>query len=312
MITTLLSRGNANAVSQVGTNSESVLNLFFAVHIIAGHILLPILVFIFVFRTTRHPALINLCLAAIITSICACLLLYTNTHRGPEPPFDLCLLQASFASGIQPLLVMATFALVFQVWISVYGSKKTQPNPKWEMAKSILLLTLPWIAFAVYVSASASIGLQNPDAVTRNRRFFYCSVKNKNFTRWISIFCAVVFLVIMVMQASIGYNIFRNWRAVRRGESKDVNLSMAIRVICFVASVFIGLILSILAIDSTPNSPIPDLWLASVGLFVVFIFGTQRDVWDALKCCPSRENWRLPKFTLGVRRKEKSQVDLVA
>ncbi|KIM26323.1 hypothetical protein M408DRAFT_9958 [Serendipita vermifera MAFF 305830] len=205
---------------------------------------------------------------------------------------------------------MATFALVFQVWISVYGSKKTQPNPKWEMAKSILLLTLPWIAFAVYVSASASIGLQNPDAVTRNRRFFYCSVKNKNFTRWISIFCAVVFLVIMVMQASIGYNIFRNWRAVRRGESKDVNLSMAIRVICFVASVFIGLILSILAIDSTPNSPIPDLWLASVGLFVVFIFGTQRDVWDALKCCPSRENWRLPKFTLGVRRKEKSQVDL--
>lgn len=36
---------------------------------------------------------------------------------------------------------------------------------------------MPWLAFAAYVTASAVIGFQNPTQVTRNRRFFYCSLQ---------------------------------------------------------------------------------------------------------------------------------------
>jgi hypothetical protein len=38
------------------------------------------------------------------------------------------------------------------------------------------MLTLPWITFAAYVVAAAIIGFQKPGKVSRNRRFFYCSV----------------------------------------------------------------------------------------------------------------------------------------
>jgi len=41
------------------------------------------------------------------------------------------------------------------------------------------MLTLPWIAFAAFVVAAAILGFPRPGKVSRDRRFFYCSV---NFT----------------------------------------------------------------------------------------------------------------------------------
>jgi len=291
----LLLRATATSV---GTNADSVLDFWLSLHLIGGHILLPILVFIFVFRTNRHPTLINLCLATIITSICACFLLYANKQRGSEPPFSLCLAQASLASGAQPVLVMTCQALVYQVWSSVFGPKRIQENAVWETVKSTLLLSIPWITFAAFVTVSAAIGFQNPSLVTRNRRFFYCSLDYTSFTSSISIFCGINLLITMAMQASIAYNIYRNWRAVRKGmDMGDVNLSMAIRVICFEGYIIIGLVLAFLSINA-PKSPVPDIWLASIGIFIVLIFGTQREVWEALKSWRGRKRSKGPKIDL--------------
>jgi len=50
--------------------------------------------------------------------------------------------------------------------------------------------------------------------------------------------------------------------------------------------------LSLLSIKA-PNSPVPDLWLASIGLFIALVFGTQREVWHALKSWKPREKPRI-------------------
>jgi hypothetical protein len=155
------------------------------------------------------------------------------------------------------------------------------------------MLTLPWITFATFVVAAAIIGFQHPGQVSRTRRFFYCSIDYKSFTNSISIFCAINLFIIMSLEFAIGYNIFRNWRAVRKGiYSGEVSFSMVIRVVCFAVYVLIGAVLSLLSIKA-PKSPVPDIWLASIGIFIVLVFGTQREIWHALQFWKSREKAKI-------------------
>jgi hypothetical protein len=49
--------------------------LWFTLHIVAGHVLLPILIATFTFTgTKRHITLVNLCIVFVFTSISSCLL----------------------------------------------------------------------------------------------------------------------------------------------------------------------------------------------------------------------------------------------
>lgn len=90
----------------------------------------------------------------------------------------------------------------------------------------------------------------------------------------------------------------RNWRAVRSGISNgQVDLSLLFRVFCFGFYVFIGLILSFVSIKA-PKSPVPDLWLASVGLSVALIFGTQRNVLQALRFWDKTPRWQEKRVDL--------------
>jgi hypothetical protein len=92
--------------------------------------------------------------------------------------------------------------------------------------------------------------------------------------------------------------------------SGEVSFSMVIRVVCFAVYVLIGAVyvsivsptcpriltaphrLSLLSIKA-PNSPVPDIWLASIGIFIVFVFGTQREVWHAVQFWKSRARTKI-------------------
>ncbi|KAG8861589.1 hypothetical protein FRB91_003711 [Serendipita sp. 411] len=301
-VITLRATTNSTAISSnsVGTTSDDVLNLWLAFHILAGHILLPILVFIFTYLSKRHPTLVNLCFTWIFTSICSCFLLYADRERGrKEPAFDLCLTQASLLYGTTPLTSVACLAMVYQVWSSVYGGggqnqdkEDEQSSIPWQLFKPKFLLAAPWIMFSIWATAAAWLGFHNPDKISRSRRFFYCSLDFDPFSSSISVFCAAILLVTMFFEASIGVSLVRNWRAVRSGiTSGRVEISMLVRVICFGVYVFIGLVLSVLSIKA-PASPVPDLWLASVGLSIVLIFGTQRNIWVAISNWRPRRQWK--------------------
>lgn len=190
-----------DTASSVGTTSSKLLDFWLSLHIIAGHILLPILAVVFMFLSKRHATLVNLCFAWIFTSICSCLLLYAGKHKGPEPSYELCLIQASLLYGTTPLTAVACLALVYQVWASVFQpiQEKEHVNPTslWHAFRPKLLLASPWIIFSAWATAAASAGFHHPDRISRDRRFFYCSLDFNPISTTISIFCAIVLLITM-------------------------------------------------------------------------------------------------------------------
>ncbi|PVG04075.1 hypothetical protein CPB86DRAFT_778308 [Serendipita vermifera] len=290
--------------TNVGTNSSQILGLWLSFHLIAGHVLLPILVFTFVFLTKRPPTLVNLCLSWIFTGICSCILLYSKKQSGPEPSFDLCLVQASLLYGTLPLTATSCLALVYQIWNTVYPStqKDNAASRLWQTFRPIIvLLGGPWIIWLIWATAAAWTGYHNPSRLSRNRRFFYCSLDFSRFSDGISAFCGIVLLVTIALEVSIVINIVRNWRAVRTDiTAGNVDISLLIRVVFFGIYTFIGVVLGFLSIRA-PKSPVPDLWLASVGLIVALIFGTQKNVAVALySFITRRKNWREKRVDLLV------------
>jgi len=266
--------------SSVGPLGVRALPIWLFFQIAAGHITLPILVAIFTFSTKakRHPTLINLCVTWIISGICSCLLFYDGTHIGLQPGTTLCLTQAALLYGVPPMTALSTFGLVFQVFTGVSGTTSDRFATKDPHLRTAILLILPYIPFAGFATASAWVGLRDLTFLTRDRRVFYCSVQNSLLTNSISICVAVTLVATIILEVWIGIILHRNWRALRKaGNGSGFDVSLVLRVIVFGGYVFIGLILSLLSIVA-PKTIVPDMWIASVGLAVVLIFGSQGDV----------------------------------
>jgi len=278
--------------TDVGTNAHGVLVFYFALQIVGGHVLLPILVAIFAFskKANRHPTLINLCLTWILSGIFSCILLYWGVQQGSEPPFGLCLTQSSLIYGIPPMTATAVCALVFQIWLGLFNSKKETLDPRWGIFRTAILLAAPYIVYGSWATAAAWLGIQHQEDVSRNRRFFYCSLDHPQLTNGIGIFTALILTITMTFEIWIAVILRKNWRDIRRaGSGGGVALDLIFRVCLFGVYVIMGMVLSLLSIVA-PKSPIPDLWVASVGIVVVLIFGSQKDVFRTLMFWRKRED----------------------
>jgi hypothetical protein len=92
--------------------------VYYILQVVSGHVLLPLLLAIFALspKINRHPTLLNLIIAYIISSIIACLLydsaltwrvklsdhmvrLYAGRAIGPEPSPVLCVVQAGLINS---------------------------------------------------------------------------------------------------------------------------------------------------------------------------------------------------------------------
>jgi len=266
--------------SDVGVLGQRALPIWLFFQIAAGHFCLPILVGIFSFSTKakRHPTLINLCLTWIISGIASCLLFYNGTHIGPQPSTGLCLTQGSILYGVPAMTAIAVFGLVFQVFTGISSTTTDKFTTKDPTLRTAVLLAMPYMAFGGFATASAWIGTHNIENLSRDRRVFYCSLQNSALTNSIAGVVAVSLIATTVLEVWIGVILHRNWRALRkRGNGCGFDVSLVVRVVVFGGYVFIGLVMSLLSIVA-PKSIVPDMWIASVGLAVVLIFGSQADV----------------------------------
>ena len=155
-------------------------------HVVGGQVLLPILCATFLFtRVQRHPVMINMCLTWVLTSIIACLLLYSNQYQSDQPvlasPDPLCLVQAVlYQHAVPPMIAVSAFALIYhvrhqgilsllssmlthrsrQVWSTVRTtiSKELPRSLAWlRSARVALLLSAPYFAFAVFAIIGAVV-----------------------------------------------------------------------------------------------------------------------------------------------------------
>jgi len=267
----------ANAQSPVPVNivkgTHPQLIAFLVLNMWPSHFGLPLLLAIVLFskRVQRHPTFVNLCVIFIIVGISSSLLLYAGSATGPEPAAPLCLLQASLLYGYPPLSSLSAFVLVLQVFLglkaSYYGGSPPEKN---HLVKLWAMLITPYVAFFVTMLATAIIGAANPRDVSRSRRFFYCSVKSDPLSNSVLLFAAVFLTGTVIIEVWIVIILYRQRTTLRE-------ISMPIRVLVYGAYITIILSLSLLSVKS-PESPAPDLILASAPSLFLLIFGTQKDI----------------------------------
>ncbi|KAH6881255.1 hypothetical protein BKA70DRAFT_1167480 [Coprinopsis sp. MPI-PUGE-AT-0042] len=266
---------------------------------------LPTLLGIIVFsrRITRHGTLINLCAAFILTGTVSCLLVFAGkaAPSGPEPPPNLCLLQAAMIYGMPPLTTTAAFMLVLQMWFKIRAAHLGQVyEDKDHPARLWIMIVTPYVAYLVTVMATAVIGANDSSRVSR-KRVFYCSVDCKPLTNATAIFSTIVLFATMVFEVwTIVFLVKHHSFMKAQGSNirKTVDLSFSLRTIVFGIYILACMILGLMSLTS-PASPGPDLVVSTAGTVFILVFGTQTDILRVLSF------WRaIPWERFALKKKE--------
>ncbi|KAJ4500025.1 hypothetical protein C8R41DRAFT_967245 [Lentinula lateritia] len=248
-----------------GTHAELI--LFLVLNMWPSHFGLPILLAIVLLskRVQRHPTFVNLLIVFMVVGI-----VYAGKASGPEPSPALCLAQAALLYGMPGMQVIITsvavFALVFQMFIVIRAAFYKQPSRDTHFVRIWVMIIAPYAVWIVFIVVTVFVGVGEPANVSRDRRFFYCSVKSDALTAW----TIVLF--------------YKRWVSIARGSSgmfTAAELNLPLRILAFGMYLLVAMSLSLLSMKS-PESPIPDLIIASAATVVILIFGTQLDILRAI------------------------------
>lgn len=249
-------------------------------NVVPAHLIIPaMLATIFMKKIRRHPVFVSFLSVWIIAGVSSSILVYAGQATGPEPSHSLCLFQASLLFGYPSMTSLAALGVVIQVFFAIKdASNKASAEPRGRaLHRDAVLIIAPYASLVVFSVATAILGAQNPQSVSRNRRFFYCSVEHDTFTNILALFAAGVLVVTIVVEVWAVCLLYPRW-ALLKGEAL-LDLSMIARVLVFGLYITLCLSLSIISVFS-PTSPAPDLAIATASGIVVLIFGTSKDLLD--------------------------------
>ncbi|KAI0770261.1 hypothetical protein C8Q74DRAFT_886525 [Fomes fomentarius] len=269
-------RGTAQ---QVGPSASTDLAIWLFFQIAANHVLLPSLVatFLFSHSVVRHPTVISICCTWIITGIISSLLFYTGHHGGPEPPSNLCIAQAAMIAPVPPMASVAVLALVYYIW-SAFRPSKLKAGQKTQHSRlvTVCLVVAPYVTYVGFAIGALIRALQHPGTVFR--RYFYCSLEWDAYTDAMALFTASMCFLAIVLQVHLAFTLSRSWTALRRaGLSAGIDLQLTVRVVVFTAYILCAIGVMVATVANT-KSVVPDMFAASIGMALFFVFATQPDV----------------------------------
>ncbi|KAJ3857169.1 hypothetical protein EV368DRAFT_71183 [Lentinula lateritia] len=248
-----------------GTHAELI--LFLVLNMWPSHFGLPILLAIVLLskRVQRHPTFVNLLIVFMVVGI-----VYAGKASGPEPSQALCLTQAALLYGMPGMQR-------FQMFIVIRAAFYKQPSRGTHFVRLWVMIIAPYAVWIVFIVVTVFVGVGEPATVSRDRRFFYCSVKSDALTGTLTIFAAVVLLATLILEAWTIVLFYKRWVSIARGSSgmfTAAELNLPLRILAFGIYLLVAMSLSLLSMKS-PESPIPDLIIASAATVVILIFGTQ-------------------------------------
>jgi hypothetical protein len=282
------SSGSGDMLHNIVNGTPGELTAYIILNFIPAHFGLPVLVALILFskQVQRHPTFLNLLLAFIVTGTSSCILLYTGYLYGPEPPKGLCLFQASMLYGVPPLCSMTAFFLVFQMWSMIRATfaGDTSATRAESPVKLWAMLVAPYVGFTIAALVTAIYGTSHPNQVSRNRRYFYCSLKASIISNGVSIVTICFLLATLFFGAWTVVILYKRYMGLRRqgiSLNSSFELNLPSRVLAFAMYTTLATSLCLLSIWA-PASSVPDLAIATAASFVLLIFGTQMDIINAL------------------------------
>ncbi|KAJ7468559.1 hypothetical protein FB451DRAFT_1560288 [Mycena latifolia] len=221
--------------------------------------------------------LFNLEVIFILTSSTTSALVWTGNARNSNPPFELCLMNASATMSNTPLMGGAALSIVAEVWgtAMIIWYPRCRPVLKWIIWTPFLLL-LPYIFAIPLFIAGISLGLEDRTKVFRGSPF-YCILDQYSLQTMSSVLGAVFTLISLILAAWTSVNLFVTRRRVgstRFSEDSNLSYAFAFRVILFSFFAGAAFVSGIVALSSSFDAIIPDIVVASCGVGAFFIFAS--------------------------------------
>ncbi|KAF5361686.1 hypothetical protein D9758_007336 [Tetrapyrgos nigripes] len=173
--------------------------------------------------------------------------LLLGRQSGPEPPFGLCLAQASLIYMIPVLASFACAALVLQLYHSIYSLIDIGFSPRLEGRLMYILLFAP-CTFGTLVFIEALLyGLSHPEKVMRSNSGMICRITNGIPSKISAAFVVTALVISMVLEIVVFITLYRNWRAFRALNQAPYPsiVRITIAFLLGVVSIIISVILSL-------------------------------------------------------------------
>ncbi|KAJ7932697.1 hypothetical protein B0H13DRAFT_2650693 [Mycena leptocephala] len=258
---------------------DSLIAGFMFLQIFGGHFGIPLILLTTAFskKVQRHPMLINFCVTWSLYATSFTLLLYAGKQIGPEPPIELCIIQAAFIYGSPVMSSMAGLAFVLHLWLSLQAGARGA-NPATGRWRFMLLLISPYILFVAFTVAMVILGSLNSETVSRSQHLFYCTV-DIPIVNVVPGTSAFIMVAVVVFEVLIGIKLYRHnkaFKAMARPNSSGPPLHLFVRVGIFSGYSLLALVACVSFWSSTGDN-IPYIIQASLPTAAFFIFGTQED-----------------------------------
>ncbi|KAL7285451.1 hypothetical protein PYCCODRAFT_1467115 [Trametes coccinea BRFM310] len=263
---------------------EALTPVFLTIHLVGGHIGLPLLVATFLFSKTakRHPAVINFCVTWILYSIVYCLLLYGGRDLQEHPPYELCLAQAAMNYAAPPMAVVAGLGVVLQIWTTFrepWKEERLANIPRW--LQLLAIISPPYLVFIAFAFAGGYYGIKNPHWVTV-KNGLYCGLMHGKFEMLaVPIFCGVFILCIIGVELATFVRWLKGRHFIKKVcplvEPKKPSLSPWCRAALFLVYATLTLSACIMDLRQDMNT-FAYMIQAALPLAAFLVFGLQKDV----------------------------------
>ncbi|KAG8827901.1 hypothetical protein FRC19_011049 [Serendipita sp. 401] len=258
----------------MSTPSSSLLWGFFSLHIIGGHILIPILLILSFVRknVTRNYVFINFCITWILYSITFCFLLYAGEQTGPKPHWNICRTQAALVYAVPILVASASCALVFQLWLDIRAADSKTGTRAFFSMRNILLISLPYVLAAGYLIGPSIVAITARKTISRENGLFFCSSNLRALTVISATSVAIIFLITVTFEVLIARLLAQRARVENLGNWWKAS-GFFLRITLFTAYLLLSVAACGLEI-AQPSNPVRII-IAACGPLVVFaVFGT--------------------------------------
>lgn len=270
--------------------TSATLLAWYWILIVGGQILLPFLLATMIWsrNVRRDPTLVNMIISWIIFTVVLCMLYYAGDQSGPEPPFGVCLAQASLLAGAPVMSCAAGLALVLQVFLGLRNlvqkvntsgrmtpkdDRRYQIDTRW---RARAFVTIPYILLFIFTIASVIIGLRDRSLINRKRSWLFCSLDGPMVIA-VSVVSAVLSGITVLFEGWIALLFYRHGTQVASTKTESAfNVRIILRVIAF--SLYSGFCWVSFIIFGTKWDVVPWMLTATVPLVAFVIFASQKSV----------------------------------
>ncbi|KAJ7654422.1 hypothetical protein DFH06DRAFT_1202375 [Mycena polygramma] len=258
--------------------------------LVAGLILLVVVILPPIFaRNVRRTPLWFAFIGSWLLYCVSCLLL-VGRQLGPDPPFKLCLFQAALIHAVPALATVSGVCFIVDVYCAMRISLL---QSYWiPVRRTVVLLTLPTLAFLSVFILSLAIGLQDHTTVSRELNRSFCHINTGLPTLVSSVLSGWAIFIAIGVEIAAGIMLYRNGalNSLKQPQSEKLHpekprseppiaRGMMIRISLFSLLTVIELIVSAIMLSHFQNSYLTsNFFLPFLPILVALMFGTQRDI----------------------------------